>query len=95
MRCATHFEGAAVDHRPAKHARVEHVGGGEKARAQASIEPAWVQIRSSGSIDRRLIFASNGHMSGPLMIRRALMGLLGMPAYGHAHIFRVRVSQCF
>jgi len=25
----------------------------------------------------------------------SLMGLLGMPAYGHAHIFRVSVSQCF
>ena len=35
-----------------------------KARAQASIEPAWAQIRSSGSINWRLIFASNGHMSG-------------------------------
>jgi hypothetical protein len=64
MRYATHFEARLVDRRPAKHARIEHVGGGKKARAQASIEPAWAQIRSSGSINWRLIFASNGHMSG-------------------------------
>jgi hypothetical protein len=45
-------------------AGVEHVGRGRKARAQASIEPTWAWIRSSGSIECRLILASKLRPAG-------------------------------